>query len=384
MEKPPRDEGQSITAEDLRKKREDLEARVAAVKKQREEDIAKQLKDREGMIAEDTRLIPLLEEAEGTLEYFETQNQQGLFTDEKDIAELENLRTLVSSLREQKDATLQKYEAIMSNPDVYEKVWEEAHGEKMSREFKEKRETAAREIQKRVNEIANAIEQLSSQREFAYSELKAKEGALDSARGALKKIIDEACRSLGSGEWRTSEFLKDLRTPNTYGECITGIEQYRKKLGLFKGKEKAAVDYVLRERHKFGEADKKAEELNKARQYLETLNAQVDQLAEQYKTLLLEAWAKENEIKREFPAEGSVFDNLPHHVHFGLERNLERRSGLGKMEGGRWIPPYDLDRGEKGRKQKELERFNKLNGLFERIEEKAGKHLWLFNPEEQK
>ena len=90
---------QPLTAEDLKQRREGLEQRVAAIKKQKEDDIKKQLSDREAMIAEDGRLVPLLEEAEGTLEYFETQNQQGLLTDKKDVAELESLKTLVASLR---------------------------------------------------------------------------------------------------------------------------------------------------------------------------------------------------------------------------------------------------------------------------------------------
>ena len=375
---------QPLTAEDLKQRREGLEQRVAAIKKQKEDDIKKQLSDREAMIAEDGRLVPLLEEAEGTLEYFETQNQQGLLTDKKDVAELESLKTLVASLREQKDATLQKYDAIMSNPDVYEKVWEEAHGEKMTRELKDRREGAAKEITQRVEEIGNAIEKLSSSREYAYGEVEKKKRDLDTAVTALRKVIDEATKGLDSGQYKTSEFLKDLRTPDTYGGYITGAEQYRKSLGLFKGKEKAAVDYVLRERYKFDDADKKAEEVDKAKQYLGTLDSQVDKLAEQYKTLVLDAWTKENEIKKEFPAEGYSSNDLPHTVHYGLEENLERRSGLGKMEGGRWIPPYDLDRSEKGRKRNEEEKFNKLNSLFHRIEETAGRYLYMHNPEKEK
>lgn len=364
---------QPLTAEDLKKRREGLEQRVAAIKKQKEDNIAKQLTDREAMIAEDARLVPLLEEAEGTLEYFETQNEQGLLTDAKDIAELENLKALVVSLREQKDATLQKYDAIMSNPDVYEKVWEEAHGEKMTRELKDRREGASKEITQRVQEIGNIIEQLSSQREYAYGEVKKKERDLDTAVSALRKVIDEATKELDSGQYKTSEFLKDLRTPDTYGGYITGAEQYRKSLGLFKGKEKAAVDYVLREKYKFDDADKKAGEVDKAKQYLGTLDSQVDKLAEQYKTLVLDAWAKENEIKKEFPAEGYVSNDLPHEVHYGLEASLMKRSGLGETKDGRWQRPYSTDR--------KNEKFERLNGLFRRIETTAGEYLWMNNPE---
>ena len=60
---------QPLTIEDLKKRREDLGLRVAAIIKKKEDDIAKQLTDREEMIAEVTRLVPLMEEAEGTLEY---------------------------------------------------------------------------------------------------------------------------------------------------------------------------------------------------------------------------------------------------------------------------------------------------------------------------
>ena len=286
------------------------------------------------------------------------------------------MKTLVVQLREQRNATLQKYDVITNNPDVYEKIWEEAHGKKISRELKERREGAVKEIEKRVEEIGNAIEQLSSSRENAYGELKTRERALDIAIVALRKVIDEACGSLGSGQYKTSEFLKDLRTPDTYGGYITGVEQYRKNLGMFKGKEKASVDYVLREKHKFDEADKKADEINKAREYLKTLDTQVDALAEQYKTLVLEEWAKENETRKEFAVENSVLGGLPHEVHFRLEANLMKRAGVGKMEGDHWVRPYSTER--------KNEKFDRLRNLFDRIEEKAGQFIYINNPEDQR
>lgn len=376
-EKQPEQEvEQPLTIEDLKKKREDLEQRVAAIKKRKEDDIAKQLTNREAMIAEDTRLVPLLDEAEGTLEYFETQNEQGLLTDAKDIAELENLKTLVVSLREQKDATLQKYDAIMSNPEVYEKVWEGAHGEKMTRELKDRREGVAKEIIQRVEEIGNSIEQLSSHIEYAYDEVTKKERDLSTAVMALRKVVSEATQNLDSGQYKTSEFLKDLRTPSNYGKYITNVKQYRKGLGFFKGKEKASVDYVLRREYEFNDADKKAEEVNKAKQYLGTLNSQIDKLAEQYKTLVLDAWVKENEIKKEFPIEDYISDDLPHEVHYGLEADLMKRSGLVETKDGRWQRSYGTER--------KNEKFGRLNGLFRSIEITAGEYLWMNNPEKQR
>ncbi len=326
------------------------------------------------MIAEDARFVPLLKEAESTLEYFETKNKQGLLTNEEDVVELENLRALVASLCKQKDATLKKYEAITNNPDVYEKVWEEAHEEKISRELKEKLEGATKKIQDGVNKIADAIEQLLSQTEFAYRDLEVKNGALNSAETALRKIIDEACENLSSDEYRTTKFLKDFKTPPTYGGYITGVEQYRKSLGFFKRKEKAAVDRVLREKDRFDEAGKKSEECHEARKHLETLNAQVDELAEQYKTLLLEAWDEENEIKKEFPAEDHIFGDLPRRVHSGLENSLK----------GKAYPSPNSFGKERGGHKPEEEKLKKLNELFCRIEKKAGPYLWINNPEKYK
>ncbi len=173
----PQSEGQdateikTLTPEDLKKRRVALEARVAEVKKQREENVQKQLSDREAMIAEDGRAVPLLAEARGTLDYFETQNNLGVLTQPKDIKELASLRELVTSLEQQRAETLGKYDAITSQPEIYDEVWKAAHQEKDSRDFVENYTKAQTELEKKADGFFERMERLTQRKVAAYNDV---------------------------------------------------------------------------------------------------------------------------------------------------------------------------------------------------------------------
>lgn len=361
---------------DLKKSREDLEAKVLAAKKQKEEDIIKQLRDREATIAESARLSELLKEAESTLGYFETQNQQGLLTDEKDFAELERLRELVATLHKQEVAIDQKYEAIMNNPEVFDKVYEEALQEKKSQELRASQEEALESLQKRVETLIKKIVGLSSDIDSQTRVVDLSKNSLETAIADLKKIIDKACENLSSDQYRTSRFLKDLIKPGDYGERITQAESYRKKLGWFAGKEKAAVDFVRNQKIAFANAEKGMNNYNIVRQNLDALNAKVDELAEEYKQIMLDAWTKEKQINAEF----SVASGLPSSVYYRINDGLKKRSGIKRQSGkdNQWVEIGEV-RGQ--RPTPEREKFNKLSRILNNIEKVAGRYLHIIDPD---
>jgi hypothetical protein len=262
----PEAESDLNSVEALRRKRVELEARVAEAKRKKEEDIANQLKDREAVIAEDERLVPLMEEAEGTLEYFETQQAQGLLTNEKDLGELEGLKTLVASLEQQREDLHKKYDALMANPEIYGKVWDEAHAvdkQKMTEaeaarskvEFQERCETTAKELMEKAAVIKEHLktyaierqEDLAAWQMRPYVETKRK----------LEEIVNQAIRPIQEGReelekelslGRENLYEDDTRDLSAY---ISEIENYRGGLGWRDGKKKAAVDYILRHRAEF-------------------------------------------------------------------------------------------------------------------------------------
>ena len=367
-----------LSVEDLKKRRADLEARVAQAKRQKEEDLGKQLKDREVMVAEDTRLVPLLEEARSTLEYFEVQNQQGLLTEAGDLKELDSLKQLVVSLEQQRAYAWQKYDAIMAQPEVYAKVREDADQEGKDRDFKEREQAATKEIQERTDKFSEKIVALAQEKENAWNTVQARERDVNTAKSALYEIRKKAKEGLSSAEFRTNNVIDDTSSVNTHAEYIRRLEDYRKGLGMFKGKEKAAIDYVLRERQKFLAVDQLVageRGLNQARKDMEEMDARIDQLAEEYKTLLMEAWAKENELT------GGAYrgDTLPDKVHYGVEHNLKKVAGIGETESRNMSYGWKKEIYDKAKEKN----FGAFIDTFREVEKKAGEYLWMTNPEKK-
>jgi hypothetical protein len=297
------------SVEDLKKKRADLEARVALAKQAKEADITKKLGEREQLVAEDTRLVPLIEETQGTLDYFEAQEEQGLLTDPADKAELDNLKKLSASLEEQRTEGARKYEAIMSEPDIYGKVWEEAHKEdkdRMAQGEAEKRkaefEATCAEVMKELDAKSDAfiLRLKTFQKDFAecIDDTNNKTGSeRNAAFSELGEIIKKAQENLKAGQSETFNELGSFRwgDPIAY---LTALEEYRAKLGLFQGREKAAIDYVIKaNRAKFeaaGEIDQRYAKLRS--KWDEMDGAGTNELGREYAGILDEASAKDKEL----------------------------------------------------------------------------------------
>lgn len=306
----------SFTVEDLIKRRQDLERRGAEINRKKEEDIAKKLTEREAMVEEDKRIVPLLEEANRTLEEFETQNEQGLFTEEKDKADLEELRAFVSDLRTQREAALQKYRDIMQNEDVSGKVWEEAHIEEISREF-------IKEIEQWIKEMCDDIVEYATQRGTALKEREDAGTALYSAKGELQQIIGDAMQSLDYKQDETRDFLNRVSRNISNGtgrlvENVKDIEERRRGLGFLKFKEKSALDSVLEKGSKFTELDKLKGRVDKAEKSLKDVESRVVVFQERYRVLVSEIREKLHEN-----ANSVIFK-----VMEGLRKGLNEREAV--------------------------------------------------------
>ena len=345
--------GKPLTVEGMARRYADLEQQVRAQIKQKEADIAQQLTHRVVIVKEHTRLVPLLKEAEKTLKYFETQQKLGLLNEES-IVKLEELRVLVTTVREQKDVMVKESEKIMDNPDVHEAVLKEADAENIERTVEDKFKKVEQEIEQRVKEISDAIEQLSPQIESADNEIEERRSDFMTVIGALEKIISEASKKLDINLNRTAIFLNDLETPETLYEYITGVKRHRNGLGFFKWEEKRAIDSILANKDRFDEAEKKREKVQKARQYLKTLYVKVDALAEQYKTIFLDVSMMAKEMGQ------GTSNALLRSIYSECVKNLAIKSGL-RDQGGQTATSSP----------KQEEQYKKLKSLFTRIEEKS-------------
>jgi chromosome segregation ATPase len=248
----------------LKAKRAELEKRVEEIKRKKEEAIAQKMSDREALVAEDQRLAPLLEEAQGTLEYFEKQTELGVLTGEQNAKELNELGELVTSLENQRDKVEGEYAHIMSDPEVYGKIWDEAHAmdkEKMSEveatqaraQFEADAKAKAEELKNREVVFTGHLKELGPKLEDFIeasnkSEVKVRallnevENILIRARHGLKRQtkIPNSIFNLGAYDDRTN-----WSNPNYLSDYLRSAEEVRNGLGWLDGKDKAAMDLIL-------------------------------------------------------------------------------------------------------------------------------------------
>jgi len=285
---------ENVKVEDLVKIRESLEQKILANQKAKDEDVKKQLVNREILIAEDANIVTLLEEAKKTAKYFEDQKQVGLLVDKNDIAELDNLQKVVTALEAQRENTMQKYEAIMSNPEVYGKVIDEA----VKMEDKRKTEVDRQESEKMYKEMA--VEFLKKMDDLAQEVVSYNKEAseFEAIIGKLYKYIDLAEKKNPELAELRREFNVNLNTegvtPNVWAwnsnflkpkmasANYDLVSKYSKGLKLFDFKKKSAVNSILDKKEEFMEADKKQEEFEIVQK---ALFAKFDEYNKEYRDL---------------------------------------------------------------------------------------------------
>ena len=252
----PEMEGREVdnSVEGLKNKRADLEARVAAARQAKEADIAQKINEREQLVAEDARVVPLIEETRGTLEYYEAQNEQGMLTDPGDLVELDNLKQLLAELETQREEDARKYDAIMSQPDVYGKIWDEAHAmdkEKMSEaeaaksnaEFEAKVREAQQEFKAKADMFIAHLKQYTEDRRQDYQSYLDAAKVFNHAKEELQEIFEAATKGLKEGQYETKIALS-VEHCSDFTTYLSNIKEYRNGLGILAGREKAAVDFM--------------------------------------------------------------------------------------------------------------------------------------------
>ena len=384
MKTPETKTSQPVTVEELRAKREALEARVAASTTKKADDLARQLSDREALVAEDARFVPLIKEAKQTLKYFETQAKNGILTGEEVESELASLRADVASLEEQREVVLDTYKDLMKNPEVNDAVHDEAIEENKERtakkdkeieslvqELKEKSVLVEKRIAEKIKTLGDAMELCLTQTMIARADRDEKYKSHDKIDSEIRDIIIKAA---GSTRGETVSFLDNLlnevrkirqdtkRATQTYTECFAKAKAYRATLGILQFKDKAALDIILKEENKFTEADKKAKEYNEADSKATLAEEMTDTLPDlvlKYKAIYFEALTEQNKLKEQPPEVLKKF-----YIYYSTEAGRAIEEDLKKRSG--YVSQAGMD--DFGKEKRTLDR---LNDILLRINKKT-------------
>jgi len=369
---------QALSVGDIKKQAEDLRAKVEAAKVQREKDVEQKLTDRETLIAEAKRNEELLATAQETLEYFTSMQELGELKDPADIKKLEEFKTLVASLEKQRLEIDKKVDVIESRPEVLEKLYDAAKQEDVERTVKREIEQAREQLNPQIDQLAKSIKDLAEKKDSLWRQ---KERQEKEVSAAWKKISDSFARAkdmLGEKSqfgYTLDEVLRQARTPQ---EIQQRLSEARKELGMFKGKEKAAVDFILSRTQEFEEYNRANSNASALEQQLEAAKAEGAGLGEQFKTIILNSWEAQSKIN-ELTGRAHSSD-LPSDLSFRLKHHIESFADLQHWEGGKQVGKYkqwyDANQDPKNRT---------LYDTWENSTERAGGlNLIYHNPKETK
>src|SRR3990167_6338831 len=218
-QKPP-------TAEDLDRLKKEIEQKIV---------------DRQSLIAQLKENDDLLKETSKILEGYRGLN------DPESATKVEELESLVGSLEKKAEEMNQQVESISNIPDVLLKLQSEALEEdyrkeanKLLKEFYEAQSIVA----KLTGEIKTLSQEKPTDNSSWESSIAGKKRDAERSRGEVKKVFDDVLREFNNSEFAVA-LLDIFNKSKTWDEIKQQMEEKKKSLGLFKGKEKKAIEAIV-------------------------------------------------------------------------------------------------------------------------------------------
>ncbi len=326
------------TVDDIKRAAEELKAKVAAAKAQQEKDIEQKLSEHETLIAERRRNEELLQTAQEALDYFTSIQKLGQLTDPADVRKLEEIKRLVNSLKEQGLEIDKKVVAIKDTPEIFARMVEAAEKEDVERIINKEIKQAHERLDPQIDALAKDIKSLSSERLSAWEQQKKQKEIIASARRRVANLFSRAKGMLeGKSDFTFKlEGIEHNQDPKKIKELLA---KERESLGWFKGKEKAAIDFILSGTSAFEEYTRALELYSGLEKQSEAVKSLLAQLNEKFRAIILDSWEVQNRIN-ELTALPYASD-LSSALSSRLEHHMEDLADLKRYRDGKQIGNYD-------------------------------------------
>lgn len=369
---------QALSVEDIKKHAEDLKTKVESAKAQREKDVEQKLTDRETLIAEAKRNEELLTTAQETLEYFTSMQKLDELKDPADVKKLEEIKTLVASLEKQRLEIDKKVDVIENRPEVLGKLYDTAKQDDIERTVNKELEQAHEQLNPQIDQLAQSIKNLAERKNSLWRQKGKQEKDVSAAWNKLNDSFTRA-KDMLSEKSRFGHTLYEIfRQSRTSQEIQQRLSEARKELGMFKGKEKSAADFILSKTQEFEKYNRASSSVSALEQQLEAAKAEEVGLDEQFKTIILNSWEAQSKINE---LTGRTYSgNLPLNLSFRLKHHIESFANLQRWESGKQVGKYkqwyDANQDPKNRT---------LYDTWKNVTERAGGlNLIYHNPKETK
>jgi len=260
----------SIT--DIRGAADELRKKVIAARQHKEKDIERKVSEHDQLGPEILSLRELLEAAQSTRDYFQTVKQAGELPADSE-AQLAQIEATVAGLEAQIAEAERRINVFGSQPEILDRIHEAAltmrDGEVKEATMKEGIESLTKgndALAAEVNVLAQELREAFAEREQVILEI----GKSATTIGEVKKRAISGLNYDKHG--KTINFL-------THDATAEELTQRRAQLGMLKGKEKAAIDIVLRH----------SDELKRNRELQDRLKVLEDKIWEELRTTRREA-----------------------------------------------------------------------------------------------
>lgn len=226
------------------------------------------------------------------------------------------------------------------SPAVPEKIGSEAKRRKVSPEVtvseRDDRmtrmlfEQAENELGAMIDRLAQEIKALAERRrvlnERAGEDVKAVSHAWEKVNVAVQEGIDKVdARSGPDFRTRLSSAFRESESADKFMDALL---EMREELGLFSGKKKSAIDYILSHGAELTAWRRAKLASNKTNESLRSVREQADALSMRYEQVILQAW----DIEEKFRKVGIDATPLPSDLHQRLWEELARYAGVSEEE----------------------------------------------------
>lgn len=232
------------TAQSLQEQMDGLRAQVEAAKREKEKDVEQKLAERESLIADLERNDALFNQANEMLEYFTSIQELGQLQGEG-VQKLDELRNLTTSLGEKRAEMDEKVSVISSRPEIQEKLYDAAKQEGVERDVEKILAEAREELEPKIEKMTNDIRSYTEDVTRREENKKRMERAADVVWQQVKDVVGRAENMVGEKSELPRLLKEDVDKATTLPELNQLLVERRKALGFFKGKEKAAIDFIL-------------------------------------------------------------------------------------------------------------------------------------------
>lgn len=329
----------SLTVEAIRAERDALEKKIEEARVIKDKDIAQKLSGRESLIGEAVRNDELILAIRDTIEYYRAMKTLGELRDPDDIKKLEEYENTEKGLVEREAEIKGRIFKIARHPEVKEKLTAGREKEAAARKEEKRAKETKERLEREADILAEEIIKTAERKLAVADELKEMETKNEKARQKVRKIIEDTRNRLGEKSLPDVWNALYIQSGETTADFLERLEKKSGTLRFWRGKEKAAIDFITVTKRDELEAAYQAEEAYKKayKTWDEIRRADVDRLAEQLRSIIKGgselsrdvSWQLRNRIRGRIYEFADIERKDPKDIEklIGRYQNLEEAAG---------------------------------------------------------